>query len=224
MDIVTPADDLNTAKNLLDYKEVKELPKQESDEFSTLYVFRHGQTDDNANYIFSGWRESELTQEGKDQALILADKLKDKKIERLISSPQIRAIETMKIVMSKNENAKNLPIETDERIKERSYGDFTGKSKLEIQLKDPEDLKKIRRSYDFVPPNGESIEMVCKRVEEFCEELVKGLNGTKTNVAISCHGNSIRGFRKYFENLSEEETARIETPLGQDYAAYVIED
>ena len=212
------------AKNLLNYKNVKELPKQESDEFSTVYVFRHGQTDDNADYIFSGWRDSKLTNEGEKQALILADKLEDKKIDRLISSPQIRAIETMKLAISKNENAKKLPLETDERIKERSYGDFTGESKLEIQLKDPLELRKIRRSYDFVPPNGESIEMVCKRVGEFCDELIKSVKGTKTNVAISCHGNSIRGFRKYFEHLSEEETATIETPLGQDYAAYLIRD
>lgn len=221
---VNSSDKLKEAKNLLNYKNIKELPKQESDEFPTIYIFRHGQTEDNANYIFSGWREAKLTEEGKNQALILADKLKDKKINRLISSPQIRALETMKLVILKNESARNLPIETDERIKERSYGDLTGKSKLNIQLSDAEELKKIRRSYDIVPPNGESIEMVCKRVGEFCEDLLKSLKGTKTNVAISCHGNSIRGFRKYFEHLSDEETASVETPLGQDYASYVVKN
>jgi bisphosphoglycerate-dependent phosphoglycerate mutase len=44
----------------------------------------------------------------------------------------------------------------------------------------------------------------------------------KMNVAVSCHGNSIRGFRQIFEGLSNEQTALIETPLGQDYAAYNI--
>jgi len=93
---------------------------------------------------------------------------------------------------------------------------------MEIQLKDPEELLKIRRSYDFVPTNGESIEMVCKRVEGFCDDLVKEISGKNLKVAISCHGNSIRGFRKYFEKLDEETTAKLETPLGQDYASYVI--
>jgi 2,3-bisphosphoglycerate-dependent phosphoglycerate mutase len=216
------SDDLEAAKDLLNYKKVSELPKEESDQFPTIYIFRHGQTQDNEAFIFSGWRESKLTKEGEDQALLLADKLKNKKISRLISSPQIRALETMKIAVSNNEMAKDLPIETDERIKERSYGDLTGKSKLDIQLKNPQELRKIRRSYDFVPPNGESIEMVCKRVEEFCEDLIKDLKGTRINVAISCHGNSVRGFRKYFEHLSNEQTATVETPLGQDYAAYVL--
>jgi len=215
---------LEQAKYLLDYKEVSELPKEESSEFPTIYIFRHGQTDDNAEYIFSGWRESNLTEEGKKQALVLAEKLKDKKIDRLISSPQSRAVETMKLVVSKNEKAKDLPIETDERIKERSYGVFTGKSKLEIQLENSEELKKIRRTYDFVPPDGESIEMVCKRVIDFCDDLVNDLKQTRNNVAISCHGNSMRGFRKYFEHLSNEETAEVETPLGQDYASYVVKD
>ncbi len=210
------------AKDLLNYKKVDEMPKEESNEFPTVYIFRHGQTEDNANFIFSGWRETKLTQEGIKQAEILADKIKNIKFDRLVSSPQVRAVETMKIAMSKNESSKNLKIETDERIKERSYGDYTGKSKLEIQIENPEKLVEIRRSYDFVPPNGESIEMVCNRVSEFCDDLVSSLNGTNLKVAISCHGNSIRGFRKHFENLNNDQTAKLETPLGQDYASYVI--
>lgn len=213
---------IKQAKDLLNYKKVDELPKNESDEFSTVYIFRHGQTDDNANFIFSGNRDAKLTKEGIKQAEVLAQKIKDIKFDRLISSPQRRAIQTMEIAVSQNTSAKNLKIETDERIKERSYGDFTGKSKMEIQLRDPEELQKIRRSYDYVPPNGESIKMVCERVENFCDDLVKDLSGKNMKVAISCHGNSMRGFRKYFEKLDDETTSKLETPLGQDYAAYVI--
>lgn len=215
-------DEIKKAKDLLNYKKVDELPKEESDDYPTIYIFRHGQTVDNANYIFSGVREPDLTDKGIEQAQILADKLKGIKFDRLISSPQKRALETMKIAMSKNEYAKNLEIETDERIRERSYGDLTGKSKMEIQLRDPEELLKIRRGYDTIPPNGESIEMVCKRVAEFCDEMFKEVRGKNLKIAISCHGNSMRGFRKYFEELDNETVATVETPLGQDYASYVV--
>ncbi len=215
-------DKAKEAKDLLNYKEVSELPKEESDELPTLYIFRHGQTEDNANYIFSGWRDSPITETGKQQAEVLAEKLKDKKLDVLISSPQIRAVDTMKIAVSKNPTAKDLPIETDERIKERSYGDYQGKSKMEIQMEDPEKLQKIRRGYSEVPPNGESIGMVCKRVASFCEDIVKRMKEENINVAVSCHGNSMRGFREYFEHLAPEEVEKLETPLGQDYAAYVI--
>lgn len=213
---------IEEAKNLLEYKDTPPLPKEESDSLPTLYIFRHGQTEDNRDFIFSGWRDSPLTEEGREQALVLAKKLENKKLDILISSPQIRAVDTMKLGVSLNENAKNKPIETDDRIKERSYGDYQGKSKMDIQLSDPKLLEKIRRGYNYATPNGESIGDVCKRVASFCDYIVGRMKKEKVNVAVSCHGNSIRGFRQYFERLTPEEVEKIETPLGQDYVSYVI--
>ena len=207
----------------LSYKNAEKLPKTESPSRPIMYIFRHGQTEDNANFIFSGWRDSALTEKGKEQALELAKKIKDKKIHMLVSSPQIRAVDTMKIACSLNKDAALLEINTDERIKERSYGLLQGKSKLEIQLEDPELLLKIRRSFDYKPDEGESIKMVCERVKSFCDEIIPLMKQHNVNIAVSCHGNSIRGFRKYFESLSDEETAAVETPLAKDYAAYTID-
>jgi len=213
---------LKEAEDALQYKHVDELPKEESDILPTVYIFRHGQSEDNKNLVFSGWRDPHLTEEGKEQALVLAQKLKDKKIHKLVSSPQIRAIETMKIAMSLNEYAKNLPIEVDERIKERSYGNLQGKSKVDLLKTNKDYLNKVRRTYNGLPEGGESIAMVYERTKSFADDLVKEMKEKNINVAISCHGNSIRCFRKYFEGLSDEKTATVETPLGQDYASYVI--
>ncbi|MBN1162338.1 histidine phosphatase family protein [Patescibacteria group bacterium] len=213
---------IKEAIELLSYKHVDPMPKEESDTQPTLYIFRHGQSVDNANFIFSGWRVAPLTEGGEKGALILAEKLKDKKIQMLISSPQQRALKTIKLAMSKNEQAKNLEILPDERIKERFYGDYQGQSKLEMQMENPDKLLEVRRSFDIAPPNGESIKMVCERVADFCDEILPLMKKNKVNVAVSCHGNSIRGFRKYFENISDYETAHLETPLGKDYLAYVI--
>lgn len=208
----------------LSYKDAQELPKFESDVFPTLYVFRHGQTEDNANFVFSGWHDSPLTDKGREQATTLAEKMKNKKISMLFSSPLIRAVDTMKIAMSLNDKAKELDITTDKRIMERNYGDYVGKSKLELQLENPDLAQRVRRSFDFVPPNGESLQMVCMRVADFCETIIPLMNKYHVNVAVSCHGNSIRGFRRFFEKLTDEETATIETPLAQDYAAYIINE
>ncbi len=217
-----PKEKIDEAIKLLTYHNAPELPKEESDIYPTLFIFRHGQSEDNADFIFSGWRDPGLTEDGREKAHELAEKLKDKKIQMLISSPQKRAVETMEIAISKNKYARGLPIIVDERIKERSYGELQGKSKLLAQLEDPNLLEMERRSFKFVLPNGESIEMVCKRVADFCNDIIPKIKETGINVAISCHGNSIRGFRRYFENLSDEQTASIETPLAKDYAAYVI--
>ena len=207
----------------LSYKNPTPLPKcEENSEAPILYVFRHGQTVDNAEFVFSGWRDSDLTELGKKQALELAPKLKDKKIGLLFTSDQIRSIKTMELAISQNEGAKQIEAVRDPRIKERCYGDFQGKSKLEMHLENAELLKQERRSYTFIPPNGESIEMVTKRVYDFIRDLREVMLAKNLNAAVSCHGNSIRGFRKYFEHLSNEETATIETPLGQDYASYLV--
>ena len=129
----------------------------------------------------------------------------------------------MKIAISKNKDTKKLEIHLDERIKERSYGELQGTSKLELFLKNPELLNEYRRSYTKRAQNGESLEDVVKRVNLFCKDLVKQMKNGKMNVAVSCHGNSMRGFRKYFEGLSIEQTCDIETPLGQDYASYIVQ-
>jgi broad specificity phosphatase PhoE len=206
----------------LNYKEVTTMPKEEDPDFPILYVFRHGQSEDNENMIFSGWRNSKLTQKGIDQALDLADKLQDKKIDKLYSSTLSRAIDTMRYAISKNQNAKNLEIIQDERLRERSYGDLQGTSKLELFLTDEDLCNEYRRSYTKRALNGENLYDVCLRVEEFILELLPQMKNQKINVAISCHGNSIRGFRKYFEKLTPEEVTKIETPLGSDYIAYTI--
>lgn len=217
-----PREKVDEAIAFLTYKHTAELPKEEFSGIPTLYVFRHGETTDNAAMLFSGWRDVDLTETGAEQALILAEKLKNKKIDMLVTSDMQRAIHTMEIAISKNENAKKLDLIKDSRIKERRYGDLQGTSKLLLQLENPNLSHNYRRSYDTVPPSGESLEMVVKRVQQFIDEIIPKMKEFNINVAVSCHGNSMRGFRQYFEHLSNEETATIESPLGQDYAAYAI--
>jgi len=213
---------VDKAIEVLTYRNPDVMPKEDSDEHPTIYVFRHGQSTDNLNLTFSGQRNCDITETGKEQAKILAPQLKDKKINMLIASDQVRAIKTLEIAMSQNKYASKLKIEQEPRIRERSYGLLEGYNKLELYLWNEKLLHAFRRHYDVISPDGESLEMVCARVAEFCDEIVPLIKDANINVAISCHGNSIRGFRKYFENLTNEETAKLETPLGQDYASYVI--
>lgn len=215
-------DIVDKAIEKLNYKEVTTMPKSEDPNFPILYIFRHGQSEDNAEMIFSGWRDAKLTPKGIEQALALAEILKDKKIDYLFSSDQVRAIDTMRYAVSLNPKAKNLQVQTDKRIRERSYGDLQGTSKLELFLNDEALCNEYRRSYTKKAINGESLEEVTIRVESFIKDLVPFMKERSLNVAVSCHGNSIRGFRKYFENLTPEEVTKVETPLGTDYISYNI--
>jgi 2,3-bisphosphoglycerate-dependent phosphoglycerate mutase len=214
---------VDKALDYLLYKNPSALPKNEEATKPILYVFRHGESEDNKNLLHSGWREAQLTETGMLQALKIAPLIKNKKIDMLISSPQVRAFDTMKIAVCLNDKARALKIETDSRLKERSYGILQGLSKLEEYLEDPALSDKIRRDYNYKVENGESIKEVVERVKLFCDEILPLMKEHKINIAVSCHGNSIRGFRKYFEpQLTQEEISHLETPLGQDYMAYAI--
>jgi 2,3-bisphosphoglycerate-dependent phosphoglycerate mutase len=199
----------------------KELPKDKiNEEDNFIIVYRHGETYDNLNKIFSGWRDNtEITPKGKEQAEILADKVKDLKLDLVITSDQVRSIQTAEIVMKYHPDIK---WETDWRIKERNYGDLNGQSKDEWMKKDPEKAILWRRSYDVPPPGGESIVDVEKRVFPFLEELIKRIKNEKINVALSMHNNSMRVARRYFENLPIVDVMILENPLGSDYALYTL--
>jgi len=197
----------------------KPLPKNESVHDPEIYLFRHGQTHDNINRIFSGWRDSELTDEGIMQVTELAEKLKDKHIDLCITSPLTRSKDTAHIALQFHPD---VVFEEDERILERNYGELTGHSKEKALEEDPDLTARYRRSYDFPPPKGESIKMVEERVFPFCTELIERIKHNNINVAISAHSNSMRAIRRYFEKLSIVEEITLENPLGCDYSQYVV--
>jgi len=196
----------------------KKLPKIESKKYPEIYVFRHGETFDNRNRVFSGRRDSKITEVGKKQAEELAKKLKQKKIDVCITSSLSRSKDTAKIALK----GKKVRFEVDDRIIERDYGKLSGTSKTKLMEKDVVKAVKYRRFFDFAPPEGESMKMVKKRVFEFCEQLVRRVRKTGENVAISCHGNSMKMIRLYFEKLKLVDVLVQENPLGTDYAEYVI--
>ena len=203
----------------------KPLPKaNESAGAPILYLFRHGETEDNKNRVFSGRRNSLLTPEGIKQAEVLAEKLKDKKIDLAIFSDIAhgpdRAEDTLDIVLKHHSETKKEPAEF---LFERDYGDLTGTSKLELNKKDPELCLKYRRSWDFPPPNGESIKAAWKgRVKKFCQDLEEKMRREKINIAVSCTNNTMRLIRMYFEKLSIEQMLELENPLATGYASYTI--
>ena len=198
----------------------KKLAKVESKKYPEIYVFRHGETFDNRNKVFSGRRDSKITERGKKQANLLTEKLKSKKIDVCVVSSLSRSEDTAKIALK----GKKIVFEVDDRIIERDYGKLSGTSKVKILEDDPIKAVKYRRFYDFAPPGGESMKMVEKRVFKFCDELVKRIRKTGENVAISCHGNSMKMIRYYFEKLEIVDVLVQENPLGEDYAEYVVTD
>jgi len=174
-----------------------------------LFVFRHAETTDNSRGIFSGWRDPELTPKGLSQAREISSQLRREKIDYAFTSHLKRARKTLKTVL---EAHPPIPVFTDDRLIERCYGSLQGKSKSRIAKERPEWFAKIHRGYDSPPPDGESLKMVENRTLPFLVQLEKWLKQNPGNVAISCHGNSLRPIRRVFEHLSLKQMLQIENP------------
>ena len=185
-----------------------------------LFVFRHAETTDNSNNIFSGWRDPDLTSKGLLQAQEIAQQLKQEKIDFAFTSHLLRAKKTLEIVLKPH---LKVPVFTDDRLIERCYGILQGKSKIEIAAEKPEWFAKVHRGYDFAPPGGESLKMVESRTLLFIEQLENWLRNNPGNAAISCHGNSMRPIRRLFEHLSLKQMLGLENPQDQamEYALHI---
>jgi broad specificity phosphatase PhoE len=66
-----------------------------------IYLIRHGETTGDVEDRYGGDYDDHLTSKGKDQAKKLAEKIKDFGIERIFTSPRIRAKETSEILKGK---------------------------------------------------------------------------------------------------------------------------
>jgi 2,3-bisphosphoglycerate-dependent phosphoglycerate mutase len=186
----------------------------------TLFVFRHAETTDNSNNIFSGWRDPDLTSKGLLQAQEIAKQLEHEKIDYAFTSHLLRAKKTLEIVLKPH---LKVPVFTDDRLIERCYGTLQGKSKIEIAAEKPEWFAKVHRGYDFTPPEGESLKMVESRTLPFVVQLENWLRNNPGNAAISCHGNSMRPIRRVFEHLSLKQMLELENPQDQamEYALHI---
>ena len=96
-----------------------------------VFITRHGQTEWNSLGRLQGRKDIELNEVGKEQALITGEKIKDEKIDIIITSPLKRARETAEIINKQF----NVEIVEDDRLMERCYGDFEGITKVELKEK-----------------------------------------------------------------------------------------
>lgn len=177
-----------------------------------IYVFRHGQTDYNKERVFTGWDDPDINENGIKECEEIAAQLSGKRPTKAYSSDQIRARHSLQIVLGGAE----VPITIDQRLKERNYGELTGKKKQEIMEAYPSEYVFWHRSYDIQPPGGESIKEVETRVLSFIKDFEKGLRKNDV-VFMSVHGNSLRPIRRHFENMSIEDMCTFEHTKAKVY-------
>lgn len=107
---------------------------------TTLYLVRHGETKDNVARIIQGQRQGELTPAGIAQMEDLAVSLSEVHFDAIISSDLQRAFDSAQILS----HQLNLPVQTTPLLRERDWGDFTGRFIPDLKgLPMPENVEKM---------------------------------------------------------------------------------
>ncbi|PIQ84999.1 MAG: 2,3-bisphosphoglycerate-dependent phosphoglycerate mutase [Candidatus Omnitrophica bacterium CG11_big_fil_rev_8_21_14_0_20_45_26] len=179
-----------------------------------LVLVRHGQSQWNLENKFTGWVDVELTDLGREEARKAGDKLKDIKFDKAYTSDLKRAQETLSIILE-TIGQTGIPIETDQALNERMYGDLQGLNKAETAKKYGEKQVHIwRRSYDIAPPNGESLKDTAARTLPYYEQkIVPDLKDGK-NTLVAAHGNSLRSIVMFLDKLTQEEVLELNLGTG----------
>ena len=182
----------------------------------TLVLVRHGQSEWNLKNLFTGWRDVDLTELGREEAKAGAEKLKARgtKFDIAFTSALIRAQKTNDIILDTLGQA-GLKTIRDQALNERDYGDLSGLNKDDARKKWGEEQVHIwRRSYDVQPPGGESLKDTGARVWPYYLHVMQPHVLRGETVLVSAHGNSLRALIMALEGRSGEEIVKLELATG----------
>ena len=152
-----------------------------------IIYYVHGTTFDNASKKCSGWKQVELNDLGKEQAINLG-KNTPYKFDVLFTSDLIRAKESAKLAFPK------FQVIEDKRLRECNYGDLDGEDKNQI----------IYEGHINNPfPNGESLKDVEKRLRDFLKYVKE--NYKDKTIGIIAHRAPQLAIEVITKNISWEE-------------------
>lgn len=172
-----------------------------------IFALLHCESCYNRDGIFTGRVDSILTKKGHEHAIELAKQLKDNEIVYAYRSSLTRAQQTLDYFLAYHPNTEVI---IDDRIIERDYGELASIEKSKYKKDHPVLFPIYHRSYDVAPPGGESIQQVEKRVNLFIHDLLAQMKKNKGNMLIVGHGNAMRPFRRFFENLTIKRMMELE--------------
>jgi isoleucyl-tRNA synthetase len=175
----------------------------ESDFKNTYYLVRHGESENNVLGInISDLKNDKynLTEKGRNQVEVSAEKIKEDGIDLIFSSPFLRTKQTAGIIADQLK----LDIKINEDIREVECGELEGK-----EYQDVEDY------FDTPLPGGESLQEVEKRMIFFIKKLEKEFVDKK--IVIVSHGDPLATLKSYFTGHDLKEVLKKEYPQNGEY-------
>src|SRR4051795_8350658 len=213
---------------------------QPADMTHTLVLLRHGESVWNAENLFTGWVDVDLSDRGRAEALRGGEQLRDAGIlpDVVHTSLLRRAITTAALSLDVADRHW-IPVRRSWRLNERHYGALQGKNKKQtLEEYGEEQFMLWRRSFDVPPPvldddgeysqahdvryaglgddlpRTECLKDVIARFLPYWEsDIVPDLRAERT-VLVAAHGNSLRAIVKHLDDISDADIAALNIPTG----------
>jgi 2,3-bisphosphoglycerate-dependent phosphoglycerate mutase len=206
-----------------------------------IVLIRHGESVWNKENRFTGWKDVDLSERGRGEALRAGELLKTEGFEFDLAYTSVlkRAIRTLDIILDEMDTMW-LPVIKNWRLNERHYGNLQGLNKAEMAEKFGEEQVHIwRRSYDVPPPAmkpddernprhdrryadlsdaeiplTECLKDTVARFVPYWENEIAPRVKAGTRLIIAAHGNSLRALVKYLDKVPDDEIVKLNIPTG----------
>jgi 2,3-bisphosphoglycerate-dependent phosphoglycerate mutase len=209
-----------------------------------LVLLRHGESTWNAENLFTGWTDVDLSARGEAEAVEAGRQLGLEQDEGLVlqvvhTSVLTRSVRTANLALDRLGRCW-LPVRRHWRLNERHYGALQGKNKKQTAEEyGLEQVKLWRRSYSVpppplstederhpvhdpryrdVPPSAlpatECLADVLVRMLPYWEDAIAPDLRRFASVLVVAHGNSIRALVKHLLGVSDDDIVELEVPTG----------
>jgi len=206
-----------------------------------LVLLRHGQSTWNAENLFTGWHDVDLTPQGEDEARkggrLLAERELD--VDVVHTSLLKRAIRTANLALEELDRLW-VPQRRHWRLNERHYGALQGLNKAETAERyGAEQVLVWRRSYDVPPeplsedderhprhdpryamlppdllPASECLADVVERMLPYWYDAIVPDLVEGRVVLVAAHGNSLRALVKHLDGVADADIVDLNIPTG----------
>ncbi len=176
-----------------------------------IYLVRHGATPLLAEDRFAGAVNVPLSDEGRQQARALGQRLRAEPLAAVYASPLDRTLETARLIAEPH----GLPVQPRDGLREIAHGRWEGLTRREVDTRFPGEAAAWEEDpYSFAPEGGESGLAVTARALPELLAIVRAHAGER--VLVVSHKATIRlllssllGFdpRRYRDNLDQSPAA-----------------
>jgi broad specificity phosphatase PhoE len=135
-----------------------------------LFLVRHGRTGWNKEQIFRGTKDVPLDGVGREEALMVGERLKGEGLRAVYSSPLARAKETAEAIARFHK----VEVQVLAGLIDLNFGEWEGQSLEEVKRQYPDLYQQwLQAPHQVVFPGGEGLDAVRSRAMKVVKEIIE---------------------------------------------------